>query len=120
MRNFPYDESLKICADRKFFVQALILNNCTFQNLDFIVADFEMGGVSNSNKERTKYEYWQIMEELFPPRLVADYRTSDERIQNMTSLLVKCRYKIISVVCKLDIFIIKFFRLILGSKIYRS
>ena len=119
MRIHPYDESLKICADRKFFVEALVIDNCSFQTLDFIVSDFEMGGISNTQTGLTKKEYWQIMNELFPPRLVEDYMRSDERIQEMTSMLVKCRYKVISLICKLDIFIIKIFRLILGSKLDR-
>lgn len=120
MKKYPYDESLKICSDRKFFVQALILDNCTFQNLDFIVSDFEMGGVSNTDNSLTISEYWQVMEDLFPPRLVKDYRKSNEVIMDMSSHLVLCRYKIVSFVCRLNIFIIKFFRLILGSKIYCS
>ena len=120
MKKYPYDESLKICSDRKFFVQTLILDNCTFRNLDFIVCDFEMGGVSSANNSLTISEYWKVMEELFPPRLVADYRKSNEMIMDMSSRLVLCRYRVVSFVCRLNIFIIKFFRLILGSKIYRS
>ena len=120
MRKHPYDEKFRICSDRKFFVEALVIDNCTMQNLDFTVCDFEIGGISSSAKDVAKQEYWQIMDELFPPRVVSDYRKSDERIQRMTGELVRCRYRIISLICGLDIFIIKIFKLILGNKIFRS
>lgn len=116
MRKYPYDESLKICADRKFFIQALVIDNCSFFNLDFTVCDFEMDGVSNSDPKKVIDEYWLVMSQLFPPRLVDDYRKSDERIQQMTARLVKCRHRIVSLVCAIDIFIINFFKLILGRK----
>lgn len=116
MKKFPYDEKLKICSDRKFFVQALVIDNCSYRNLDFPVCDFELGGISYTNTDKAAAESWHIMEELFPPRLVADYRKTNYRIQCMTERLVKCRYKIIGLICGIDNFLMRVAKIILGSK----
>ena len=41
----PYDERYKIVSDWKFFIQALVLDNCTFFYTDTIVVDVDMTGV---------------------------------------------------------------------------
>lgn len=120
MLKYPYDEGLKICSDRKFFVQALVVDNCEFHNLDFIVCDFETTGVSSRQTALKNEEVWIIMNELFPPRLVEDYKKTNVRIQQMTSRLVICRQKIVALICGLDILIIKLFKLILRSKLYHK
>lgn len=120
MRRYPYDESLKICSDRKFFVQALIIDNCEFSILDFPVCDFELGGISYVRTDLASNESWQIMEELLPPRLVADYRKTNFQIQQMTSQLVKYRFKIISFVCMVNKLIIKLSDICFGKKAIKS
>lgn len=120
MRRYPYDESLKICSDRKFFVQALVVDNCTFSILDFPVCDFELGGISYVRTDLASHESWQILMELFPPRLVADYRKTNFQIQQMTSQLVKYRYKIISFICRINKIILKLSDFFLGKKALKS
>lgn len=115
MRKHPYDESLRICSDRKFFIESLVIDNCSYRNLDFPVCDFELGGISFTNPEESKKECRKIMDELFPPRLVADYDKTNVRIQQTTSRLVKSRHKIISMVCSLDDFILKTAKIFLGK-----
>lgn len=119
MRRIPYDESLRICADRKFFIRALVVENCTFSTLPFLVCDFEVGGVSSTSPERVREESWEIMESLFPPRLVADYRKTNVRLQALTEQLVPCRNKVIGLVCAVDRFILRVLRLLLGRRLYR-
>lgn len=116
----PYDEKYKICSDRKFFIQSLVIDNCNFSRLGFEVCDFELGGISYTNTDLARKESWRIMEELFPPRLVADYRKTNLRIQTMTAKLVKCRHKIIELITRLDEMFIRIFRLILGKRVSRK
>lgn len=120
MRKYPYDESFRVCADRRFFVQALVIDNCSYHNLDFPVCDFEIGGVSTTQRATANAENRRIMDELFPPRVVLDYRRTNLRIQRMTEKLVGCRHKIVGLVCGLDLLLIRFFRLLLGRRISRS
>lgn len=116
MRRYPYDETLRICSDRKFFMQALVLANCSFRTLPYTVCDFELSGISHTNPQLAKEEYWKIMKELFPPRVVADYRKTNLRIQQTSARLVGSRHKIISFVCGLDDFILKALNLVLGRR----
>ena len=47
----PYDEKYRIVSDWKFFIEALILDNCSFYYTDTIVVDVDMEGISNTNFE---------------------------------------------------------------------
>lgn len=120
MRKYPYDETLKICSDRKFFVQSLVLDNCSFSNLDFEVCDFELGGVSYTNTDLARKESLKILDELIPPRIVSDILKTNLRIEKTTGRLVKCRYKVIHTICKIDDIMIKGLNLLLGKKLYSN
>ena len=74
LRKIPYDESLKIVSDWKFFVQAVILDNCSVRYVDVYVAKFDMEGISTSNPERMWKEKEQVLSSIFPPRVLADYK----------------------------------------------
>ena len=69
----PFDESLKIVADRKFFLQTLIIDNCTYQAVDIDIADYDVGGISTIHGMEREMEYARVLEELFPPRIRLDY-----------------------------------------------
>ena len=70
----PYDERYKIVSDWKFFIEALILDNCTFYYTDTIVVDVDMSGISNTNIELNNREREYVLHELFPERVLDDYR----------------------------------------------
>ena len=70
----PYDERYKIVSDWKFFIEALISDNCSFYYTDTIVVDVDMGGISNTNSELDRKERQLVLEELFPGRVLNDYR----------------------------------------------
>lgn len=70
----PYDEKYKIVSDWKFFIEALIIDNCTFFYTDTIVVDVDMNGISNTNIELNNRERESVLYELFPKRVLADYR----------------------------------------------
>ena len=70
----PYDERYKIVSDWKFFIEALISDNCSFYYTDTIVVDVDMGGISNTNSELDRMERQLVLKELFPERILNDYR----------------------------------------------
>ena len=70
---YPYDERYKIVSDWKFFIQALILDNCTFYYTDTIVVDVDMSGISNTLHDQDRKEREVVLKELFPARVLADY-----------------------------------------------
>lgn len=69
-----YDETLKINADWKFFVQALILHNKSLQHLNVTIADFDDLGISSRNKTGLLEERQQVFNELIPERIRKDYQ----------------------------------------------
>lgn len=73
MTKYPYDEKYKIYADWKFCVEAIIVGNCSFRNIDIIVANYDLSGVSASNNHQRLIDKDAILNELFPPRIIADY-----------------------------------------------
>jgi hypothetical protein len=74
MNKYPYDEKYKVYADWKFCVESIIIGNCTFRNVDTIVADYDIGGISANSNGRLHQDKDAILKELFPPRIVADYQ----------------------------------------------
>lgn len=74
LRKYPYDENFKISSDWKFFVQALILDNCSIRFLDIFVSRYDMNGVSSSNPELMRNEKEEILKTFFPSRVLEDYR----------------------------------------------
>ena len=70
----PYDEKYRIVSDWKFFIEALIFDNCTFYYTDMIVVDVDMKGISNTNFALDKQERNAVLHELFPQRVLQDYQ----------------------------------------------
>ncbi len=44
MIKYPYREDLKICSDRQFFIQSIIIDNCSYGSIKTPVCLFDMGG----------------------------------------------------------------------------
>ena len=70
----PYDEKYRIVSDWKFFIEALIIDNCSFYYTDTIVVDVDMTGISNTNKRLNIQEREAVLTELFPERILKDYQ----------------------------------------------
>ena len=68
-----YDESLKIVSDWKWYLQAIILGGEKPQYVDLDVTQFDMTGISETNKELDKAERKLVLEQLFPKSILADY-----------------------------------------------
>lgn len=70
----PYDEKYKIVSDWKFFIEALVIDNCSFFYTDTIVVDVDMTGISNTSLDLNRREREAVLKELFPERILTDYR----------------------------------------------
>ena len=70
----PYDEKYRIVSDWKFFIEALVLDNCSFYYTDIVVVNVDMEGISNTNFELDKKEREAVLKELFPERILEDYK----------------------------------------------
>ena len=69
----PYDESLKIDSDWKWYLQAIVFGEEKPVYTDIDVTLFDMTGISETNKELTKAEREQTLRELVRPTILADY-----------------------------------------------
>ena len=73
LKKYPYDESLKIVSDRKFFLQALIFDNCTYQAIDLDIVNYDITGLSSRNRFLSDKEYQFVLETMIPERIRLDY-----------------------------------------------
>ena len=88
----PYDEKYKILSDWKFCIEALVFDNCSFRNVDTIVADYDTSGISTNSNGLLPMERELILKELFPPRILADYQRLvpvDDELFDQALLLTK-------------------------------
>ena len=70
----PYDEKYKILSDWKFCIEAIVFDNCSFCNVNVIVADYDTSGISSNSNGLLPKERELIFQEMFPPRIIADYQ----------------------------------------------
>ena len=68
-----YDESLKIVSDWEWFLRAIGLGNVKPIYIDIDVTIFDCSGISETNLELRNKERRQVLEELLPPAILADY-----------------------------------------------
>lgn len=73
-KQFPYNESLKIVSDWEFFLKTLILNNGSYRKISKIISYFDFNGISSSNQKLHLKERKIIIQNLFPARILEDYR----------------------------------------------
>lgn len=69
----PYDEDLLITSDWKFFVESLILSNCSYRTVDNVIAEFDCNGLSSKNRDLCDKERESVFKEFFPDRVMLDY-----------------------------------------------
>ena len=70
-----YDEEYKIVSDWKFFLQALVMEHCSYKIIDKVITDFQEGGISD-NRAQCEQEKEQILKLLIPQRILMDYQFS--------------------------------------------
>lgn len=92
MKKHPYDENYKILSDWKFCIEAIIFDNCSFRNIETIVADYDTSGISTNSNGLLPEERGRILKELLPPRIVEDYNRLapvDDELLNQSIILTK-------------------------------
>lgn len=73
LREHPYDETLKIVADRKFFLQALVLKGVTYATVDIDIVDYDINGFSARNRFESEQEWKTVLWDTIPHRILDDY-----------------------------------------------
>lgn len=68
----PYREDLRILSDWEEMVYELLVRNASYEQLDFIVSDFDKTGISSDRHFAALYhkEWERVLTEHFPPRIV--------------------------------------------------
>ena len=67
-----YDESLKIIGDWDFCIRSIIVNNCSVRHIQFTISNYDLTGISTTNREQNEIEKTLILNKYFPPRLIKD------------------------------------------------
>lgn len=81
-----YDVSLKIVSDWKWFMQAIVMGGEKPEYVDINVTLFDMTGVSESNTALVKEEREQVLRQLFPEAVLADYERYGDPIDRCRRL----------------------------------
>ena len=68
-----YDESLRIVSDWKWYLQVAGLRKANVQFTKIYVTCFDTTGISSTNLKLDKAERRQVIEELLPAPILADY-----------------------------------------------
>lgn len=78
-----YDESLRIVSDWKWYLQVIVFQGEKPVYTDIDVTLFDMTGISETNTALTKAERTQVLKELVPPAVLADYDAWTPSIRQM-------------------------------------
>ena len=70
-----YDETLRIVADWKFYLEKIVYEGKRVQLLNLLVSNREQEGVSNSQASITIEERHKVLSTLLPPGIYQDYET---------------------------------------------
>lgn len=81
-----YDESLKIVSDWKWFLQAIGLGRVKPVYVDIDVTIFDASGISETNLALRNQERRQVLAELMPPAVLADYDAHAFEMEQMKRL----------------------------------
>lgn len=110
MKKYKYDEHLKIVSDWKFFLEALIIDNCTYSRLDVLVADYDSNGISYNDWDKNMSERKYVLESLFPCKLLKDYENLKYGVSLEDQLWIDIRKsKFHKILYSLNVIIIRIF-----------
>lgn len=73
--NALYDESFRIVADIKFYIQKLCIESCSIDIIDDIICRREPDGISKSDNERRITEHQTVLKQFLPDGVIKDYQT---------------------------------------------
>lgn len=72
LKKYHYDESLRIVADWKFWLQTLINDNCSYLGIGIPVSIYDITGISSTNWEQLLQERKMVIDNMYPERVVQD------------------------------------------------
>lgn len=82
----PYDETLKIVSDWKWYLKAIVFGEEKPVYADIDVTLFDMTGISETNKGLDKAERRQVLKEMVPNTILSDYEQWSFPIDQMKRL----------------------------------
>lgn len=90
---FRYDESIKISSDWEFFVESIIMHNCSYRDIAVTVCEFEPGGLGSLDDS---VEYWEkehrdVLMKMLPKRIYKDYLYYHDKESPILDLIPKLR-----------------------------
>lgn len=88
----PYDEKYRILSDWKFCIENLVIDNCSFRNIEDVIADYEGGGISSNSRVLLAKERTSILHEMFPARILTDYERMipvDDELLDLSLMLTQ-------------------------------
>ena len=98
-----YDESYKIAADKKFFIEKIIFQNCTIQRVDAIISNFPTTGITCNPEYKTliKEENDRIFAGIATPRFAKDMEIYRSNYHDIQSVIKIRKYKLLYLIFKL-------------------
>ena len=90
-----YDETMRICSDWKFFVEAILIGQSGIKKIPIIISVFEGGGVSDKMSELRTREREELLNKIFPPMLQQDYKMMDSLLELKRVWLFKKIYSVL-------------------------
>lgn len=71
--DIPYDETLRMVSDWKFWIQTLIFKNSSYLSIDVDICNFDGRGITYTQSEKGNIERNMVFKELIPQRIIDDY-----------------------------------------------
>lgn len=68
-----YDEKYRIVSDWKFWIEELIVKGVSYKNIHLPISIFDENGIGSTNIELHDNEMVQVLEELFPKKILKEY-----------------------------------------------
>lgn len=75
LRRNPYDETLRIVSDWKFFLEELVIKQRTYTPWCRKINEFDMTGLSNTQRSAMMAEREQVLTSYIPAKILQDFRT---------------------------------------------
>lgn len=92
-----YDENLKIVADWKFFLYAIVKKECSVKYINEDITYFDVNGISSTQISLFKEEREKVLLDFFPKSVISDYQftiqQSEIRKYHMSRLLYSLLYR---------------------------
>ena len=110
LKHYLYDESLKIVADWKFFLQTIVFDNCSIRFVDLMVAHYDLGGISSRNIDELLAEKKLVLDSMFPSRVLEDciFMKESECLTRTLSSQLKGHYTVDRVLFFIGKLLLKF------------